>query len=428
MTGIVVALAITALVVVCFLIYTLKNLVFVATPNQVLILAGSMQRVGDKLVGYRAVRGGRAVRVPLLEAVYWMDLSNMPVEIQVKGAFSKGGIMVNVQGIAHIKLPGEEPRLSNAVERFLGRSRQEVAQIARETLEGNVRGVLAQLTPQQVSKDKVAFANKLLEEAEHDMLKIGLVLDTLKIQNVTDDANYLNSIGRIQGAAVRRDASIAEAKARAAAAEQKASNEQAGKIAKIKADLAIARQDCDRRTQDARTRQGAMIAAAEGKIAAEIVKLTEDVKRQKERELQVKLQLEADVIKPWEAELQKMQAEARAAASSVTQRGLAEAEALKRLLTEYQGAGAKAREVLVLQQLMPLVDAIAGSDRKTLIREWTVIPSTGDTGDSWVHKTIAAVEQVRASTGIDLAAIAAKASGVTPPPAPAPKPAPKQDK
>lgn len=426
MTEIIVALSITAVVVIGFIVYTLKNLVFVATPNQVLVLAGSVQRVGDKLVGYRAVRGGRAVRVPLLESVYWLDLSNIAVEIQVRGAYSKGSIPLNVQGIAHVKLPGEEPRLSNAVERFLGRSRAEVAQIARETLEGNVRGVLAQLTPEQVSKDKVAFANKLLEEAEHDMQRMGIILDTLKIQNVTDDANYLNSIGRIKGAVVRRDAAIAEAQAKAQAAEQKASNDQASKIAKIRSDLAIAQQENQRRIKDAETRREALIAQVEGKVMAEIAKIEEDIKRQRARDAQVKAQLEADVVKPWEAELQKMQQEARAAAAPTAERGRAEAEALKKLLTEFKAAGDRAKELLVLQQLIPMIDGIAGADRKTIIREWTVVPSVGAANDSWVHKAIGAVEQLRAATGVDLAQVVTRSgSGTTPPPAPARAPAPK---
>ena len=121
------------------------------------------------------------MRLPLLESVDRMDLSNIPIEIVVKGAYSKGGIPLNIQGVAQVKLPGHEPRLANAVERFLGKSREAIAGVARETLEGNVRGVLAQLTPEQVNQDKGAFAVKLLEEAEHDMLRIGLVLDTLKI-------------------------------------------------------------------------------------------------------------------------------------------------------------------------------------------------------------------------------------------------------
>src|SRR6185369_3773995 len=211
-------------VVLSFVVYTLKNLLLVSSPNEALILSGGTHAIQGKMVGYRSIRGGRAVRIPLLERVDRMDMSNIPMDISVKGAYSKGGIPLNIQGVAHVKVPSHEPRLSNAVERFLGRTREEIAAVAKETLEGNVRGVLAQLTPEQVNQDKSAFANKLLEEAEHDMLRIGLVLDTLKIQNVTDDVNYLNSTGRIQGARVRMEASIVEAQMQAEAAEKKADN------------------------------------------------------------------------------------------------------------------------------------------------------------------------------------------------------------
>src|SRR5439155_25951789 len=119
--------------------------------------------------------------------------------------------------------------------------------VARETLEGNVRGDLAQLTPEQVNQDKIEFAKQLLQEAERDFGRIGLVLDTLKIQNVTDDSNCLNSSGRIQGAAIRRDATIAEARAQAQAAVQKSENWCQSEIAKIHANLAIAKKETERR-------------------------------------------------------------------------------------------------------------------------------------------------------------------------------------
>lgn len=397
--------AITIAVVIGFIVYTLKNLLFVATPNQVLVLAGGSHRSGDRAVGYRAIRGGRAVRMPLIETVHWMDLSNIPVEIEVRHAFSKGGIPLNVAGVAHVKLPGAEPRLSNAVERFLGRSRQEIAQVARETLEGNVRGVLAQLTPEQVNEDKVAFANQLLEEAEHDFMRMGLVLDTLKIQNVTDDSNYLNSIGRIRGASIRRDASIAEARAKSEAAMQKADNWCASELAKIRANLNIAREETSRRIKAAVTGRGAKIADAEGVVRAEIAKIEEDLNRQKERSLQVERQLDADVVQPWVAECAKMQQHAAAAASRITERGRAEAEALRALVTEYTAAGPAAREVLVLQQLMPMLSAISGANRKTKISEWTVLGD--DEGDSGMAgKAIKFNERIRTATGVDLAQVA----------------------
>src|SRR5205085_2135210 len=117
----------------------------------------------DREVGYRVVRGGRSLRVPLLESVDSLDLNNISIDIEVRGAYSKGGIPLNVHGIANVKLPGEEPLLNNAVERFLGRSQAEISRIAKETLEGNVRGVLAQLTPEEVNEDKTRFAQTLLE-------------------------------------------------------------------------------------------------------------------------------------------------------------------------------------------------------------------------------------------------------------------------
>jgi flotillin len=409
------AVVITLFIAAGFIVYSLKSLLKVATPNQVLVLAGTKRIVEGRSVGYRAIRGGRGFRYPLIETVHWMDLSNIPVDIEVNHAFSKGGIPLNVQGVAHVKLPGSEPRLSNAIERFLGRSRGEIAQVARETLEGNVRGVLAQLTPEQVNEDKVAFANTLLDEAEHDFAKIGLVLDTLKIQNVTDDSNYLNSIGRLRGASIRRDAAIAEAEAKSEAAIQKAGNWGASELAKIRANLAIAVQDSDKRIKDAVTGRGAKIADAQGAVRAEIAKVSEDIKRQDARALQVERQLDADVVQPWHAQRKKMQEEARAEAATIAERGRAEAEALRCLVEQYRDAGEAARDVLVLQQLMPLLTSISGASRKTRIAEWTVLRDD-DNGGGAASKALRFNEQIRAATGVDLAQVAGRLGGPQAPP------------
>lgn len=419
---IIVILGLTAAVVVGFIVYTLKNLLLVSNPSEVLILSGGTHTVEGRTVGYRSIRGGRAVRVPLLERVDRMDLSNIPVEISVKGAYSKGGIPLNVQGIAQIKLPGEEPRLSNAVERFLGRTREEISAIARETLEGNVRGVLAQLTPEQVNEDKAAFTNKLLDEAEHDMLRMGLMLDTLKIQNVTDDKNYLNSIGRIRGASVRMQASVVEAQSQAEAAEQKADNWAKSEMAKIEADLAIARQETDKRVKDATTRREAMIQESKGGVLALVAQVKAEIERQKARALQVERQLEADVIAPYEADRRSLEEQARGAAAKIVEMGKAEAEALRRLVEEYKRAGANAHEVLVLQQLMPLAGDIAGVGKPMKIRRLTFLPASGE-GGSAAQKAIGTVEQIRAATGVDLAEIGRRMSGSAPAAPPPAKPA-----
>lgn len=415
MIEIVLVLGLTAVVVIGFVVYTLKNLLLVSAPSEALILSGGSYAIEGKSVGYRSIRGGRAVRIPLLERVDRMDLSNIPMEISVKGAFSKGGIPLNVQGIAHVKVPSHEPRLSNAVERFLGRGRDEIATVARETLEGNLRGVLAQLTPEQVNMDKAAFANKLLDEAEHDLQRIGLELDTLKIQNVTDDVNYLNSTGRMQGARVRMDASIVEAQMQGEAAEKRASAWAESETAKMDADLAIAQQETDKRIKDAQSRREAMIQEARGVVLAQIAEVRAEITRQKARALQVERKLLADVIQPEDAARRSLEEEARGQAASIIENGKAEAESLRRLVEEYKKAGANAREVLLLQQLMPLVSVIAGSNRPTRIQKLSVLPS-GSGGGDMAQKAIAASEQIRAATGVDIAEIA-KRFGAPPPPA-----------
>lgn len=403
---IILILLLTALVVFGFVVYTLKNLLLVSSPNEALILSGGTHSIGTREVGYRSIRGGRAVRIPLLERVDRMEISNIPVEILVKGAYSKGGIRLNIQGVAQVKLPGEEPRLSNAVERFLGRTREQIAGVARETLEGNVRGVLAQLTPEQVNQDKAAFADKLLEEAEHDMDRMGLVLDTLKIQNVTDDANYLNSIGRIRGAKVRMEASVVEAKMQAEAAEQKADNWARSETAKLDADLAIARQETDKRVKAALTQREAMIQEARGAVLAQVAQVKAEINRQKARALQVERQLDADVIQPNDAERRKAEEAARGEASKIVELGKAEAEALKRLVEEYKKAGKGARELLILQQMMPLLPDIAGARRSMKIQKFSMLPGSSDGDDGMARKMISASEQIRAATGIDLPELA----------------------
>jgi flotillin len=412
--GPVLVLLVAAGLVALMLSLVTRRLLYVSAPNEALIFSGRVRRSGPREVGYRVVRGGRGLRVPLLELVDSMDLTNIAIDIEVRGAYSKGGIPLNVHGVANVKLPGEEPLLNNATERFLGRTRLEIMKVAKETLEGNLRGVLALLTPEEVNQDKARFAQTLLEEAEHDLHRMGLVLDTLKIQNITDDVGYLNSIGRIQGARVRMDAAIAEARALADASAQQSLNWCASEIAKVDADLAIAQQETQKRIVDATTRREAMIAESEGQVKALVAQVTAEIERQKARLLQVKRRLDADVVRVAEADRQAREEDARGAAATVIERGRAEAEALKSVFQAFAEAGPGAREVLALQQVMPLLSDVSGASRQLVIEKVTVLPGDGG-GGGFARAAIAAAEQIKAATGVDLAAAARRLEGAPKP-------------
>ena len=415
LAGILVVLLVAVVVVFFFLSLVVRRLLYVSAPNEALIFSGAHRALGDRDMGYRIVRGGRSMRVPLLEEVTRIDLTMFTIDVVVQAAYSKGGIPLNVVGVANVKVAGEEPLLNNAVERFLLKSRPEVMRIAKETLEGNLRGVLAQLTPEQVNEDKTRFAQTLIEEAEHDMNRMGLALDTLKIQNVSDDTGYLNSIGRIRGSMVRQSAAIAEAEAQADAAVQKAANQMSAEVAKIDADLEIARQQYAKRIADARTKRTAMIAESEGQVWSEVAKTRAEIEKQKARVLQVQRKLDAEVVQPAEAQRRASEEKARGDAARIIEQGRAQASALHSLVEQVKKSGASAREVLVVQKLLPLAHAIAGAQQKITIRKLTILPAeTG--GNDFARATIGAAAKLKAATGIDVSSVARRLSAVTPEP------------
>ena len=251
------AIAIIGALVVIAVI--LSRMIYICPPNEVLIFSGGHRKLdGDgRTVGYRLIQGGRGIRIPLIETVDRMNLTNMIIELRVQGAYSKGGIPLNVQGIANVKISSKSRQLGNAIERFLGYSREQIMAVARETLEGNLRGVLSTLTPEEVNQDREKFAGELLHEADVDLGRLGLELDTLKIQYVSDDKGYLDSIGRRQTAELLKRSRISEAENRALAAENAAENLQNQVIAKIDAEIATARAEGARRIAEAQTRRGA---------------------------------------------------------------------------------------------------------------------------------------------------------------------------
>jgi flotillin len=382
-------------------LFVIRNLYYICQPNEVLIFAGSSHQLADgRRVGYRLVKGGSSIRVPLLERALRMDLSNMIISLKVSNAYSKGGIPLTVDGVANIKIAGEEPAIHNAIERLLGKSRDQIEQMAKETLEGNLRGVLACLTPEQVNEDQIAFAKSLLDEAEDDLAKLGLVLDTLQIQNISDDVLYLDSIGRKQQADLLRDARIAEAKAKAESLIQTAENQKITSLSRVDRDIQISRADAERRVKDTLTKRDALVAEAKAQIASELARTQAEVPVQQERIKQVEQQLQADVVAPAEANCQQAIAMAQGNAAQILEDGKARAEGTLRLAQSWQKAGPNARDIFLLQRLEPLLNTLTTAIPEVTVNQVTVVD--GNTGNT-ATKAAAFIEQLRQTTGIDLA-------------------------
>jgi flotillin len=395
-----VAIGLTGAAGVWAFVVLLRQLYYICQPSEVLIFAGLKRTTGSgQRVGYRTVRGGSALRIPLLEEVMRLDLSNMIIDLRVDNAYSKGGVPLNVSGVANIKISGEEPGIHNAIERLIGKSQDDIRHIAKETLEGNLRGVMASLTPEQLNEDKLTFARTLLDEAEDDLQKLGLVLDTLQIQNISDDVRYLDSIGRKQLVELKRDSRIAEAEASSQSAVKQAENERITALRRLDKELAIATANAEKRTKDALTRREALVAEVQAEVGAELARAEAELPVQQERIKQVTQQLEADVIAPAESECETMMADAKGEAATIIEQGRSQAEGLQELVESLKRSGDDAKRLFLLQKLKPLLTMLSETVQPIEVEEVTLIGER----EGQVNLSLATLlRQLQNSTGIRL--------------------------
>jgi flotillin len=407
MTGLILGAVVA--VVVLAIIATIKSLIIICPPNRVAVISGRSRQLSDgRTVGYRAIRGGRTLRVPLLERVSWMELNTIPIEVSVANAYSKGAIPLHVQGIANVKVSSIEGLLQNSVERFLDVDQADIAAIAKETLEANLRGVLATLTPEEVNEDRLKFAQTLIEEADDDIKTLGLELDVLKIQNVTDEVGYLNSVGRRQTAEVLKEARVAEAMRQAEAEESEALARQRAEIATAQADLQIVEQQNTLRVRQAELEAIAGAAEAEAKVAGEKAKVVAEQELETERVKLETRRLEAYVVAPARADLEAKELAAKADAAKIVEEGNAQIEVFRRLVEQYQAAGADAQRVFVLRMLPDLMDKIVSVVGGVAIDKVSIIDSGGEGSGipGFMGQLPGAVinltEQIENATGVDL--------------------------
>jgi flotillin len=340
------------LVAIASLISLLKTCLRICNPNEILIVSGRRYRTpeGDT-VGYRVLFGGRTLVIPILERVERMDMTTMPIPVEVNNAYAKGGTPLNIQAISNVKISGNPSIVGNAIERFLGRNQSEIRRVVKETLEGNLRGVVALLTPEQVNEDRLNFAERIAADVQEELSKLGVQLDTLKIQSVTDDVDYLKSIGRRQIAQIVRDAEIAEAETIGEADRIEADCQRHAEVAKTQALTLIQQKQNELRKIKAELEQRAK-SEEERTIAA-----GREAKARAEQNLQTiraeleRLRLEADSVLPAQARKSAEELKARGRAAEFEENAKATALVNEMLSQAWIEIGPNATQIFLLQQL-----------------------------------------------------------------------------
>lgn len=388
-----------------------RRFLWVCRPNEVLIFSGRKQKLADGTVsGFRVVHGGFAWQFPFLESVDRMSLETIPIELHVSNAYSAGGIPLEVHAIANVKVSSDTQRIPNAIERFQGRDQEEIRRVAKESLEGHIRGVVARMTPEEVNEDRLKFAREMMEEAGEDFERLGIQLDTLKIQSVSDPVEYLDSIGRERLAEVISTAEIAESTAKADAEAVEAEAARRGQVAKEKAHTAIteAKNALAKKTAEWEARaKGAEQRAEQSAIAA---RARAEQRLQELRAQLERLRLEAERILPAEAGRKAEEMRARSAAAQIAADGEAMAQVLSMMSQTWIEAGDDAKDIFLIQQLEQVLETVVSRVKGMQLGE-VVLLDGGDGRALPEHvaamtATVGAVlRELATTTGLDVPAI-----------------------
>ncbi len=329
-------------------------------PNQVLVISGRKHRVIDpdgsvREIGFRVVKGGGVFVWPVVEKVDVLSLELLTIDVQTPEVYTSKGVPVIVDGVAQIKVKGDDISVGTAAEQFLSKGTDEIKNIATQTLEGHLRAILGTMTVEDIYQNRDAFASKVQEVAAGDMANMGLGIVSFTIRDIRDNQGYLDALGKPRTAQVKRDAVIAQAEADRDATIRSAQATQAGQEAKFAADTKVAEAQRDYQTNLAQYQAAVNQKKAEADLAydlqkfktGQLVKAEEVqvtiVEKQKQIELQQQeilrkqRELEANVQKPADAERYRvetlanarkfqLETEAAGSASAAKATGFANAE------------------------------------------------------------------------------------------------------
>ncbi|WP_342026039.1 flotillin family protein [Cytobacillus pseudoceanisediminis] len=334
-----------------------------AGPDEALIVTGSylgsknvhVDESGNKI---KIIRGGGTFVLPVFQQAEPLSLLSSKLEVTTPEVYTEQGVPVMADGTAIIKIGGSIGEIATAAEQFLGKSKEDRENEAKEVLEGHLRSILGSMTVEEIYKNRDKFSQEVQRVASQDLAKMGLIIVSFTIKDVRDKNGYLDSLGRPRIAQVKRDADIATAEAeketrikRAEAAKdaQKAELERATEIAEAEKenqmkmaeyrreqDIAKARADQAYDLETARAKQ----EVTEHEMQIRIIERQKQIeleekeilRRERQYDSEVKKKADADryaVEQAAEAEKKKQIAEADANQYRIESQARAEAERVR---------------------------------------------------------------------------------------------------
>ncbi|MET8505075.1 SPFH domain-containing protein [Streptomyces sp. NPDC004787] len=439
----------------------------VAGPSEAFIITGrrgkkatdpDTGRVFTDNSGQKVVVGGGVFVVPFVQQKFSLDLSSRHIPVAVRGAVTLRGVKANLEGVAIVKVGGNEDSIRAAAQRFL-MQQDGIVGFTQEVLSGALRSIVGRMSVEDIIRDRAAFAGQVAEEAEASLSGQGLVLDAFQIQDITTEGSYLEDLGRPEAARAKQEADIAEAVARRAAEQARLKAEE--EIAVAQRTLYLKQAEIKAQTDEAAAQANAAGPLAEAARQQDI--LTEQEKVAARQAALTDRQLDTEVRKPADAARYRAEQEAEARrialvkeaeaaaerarltgegekaqraalaeavriegeaqAAAIAARGSAEAEAMLKKADAFGQYG----DAAVLQMLVEVLPQVVAKAAEPLaaVDKLTVVSTDGA---SRLTRTVTdnvaqGMELLSSTTGVDLAALLQGITGTGAKPAPATAPA-----
>ena len=446
---------------VVFILGVITSLYRKAGPNEALIVYG--------IFGTKVVKGHGTMIFPMVESFRQLSLELMSFDVAPKqDLYTKQGVAVTVEAVAQIKVRSDQASILTAAEQFLTKGPEEREGLIRLVMEGHLRGIIGQLTVEQIVKEPEMVGERMRGTCAGDMSKMGLEVISFTIKEVRDKNEYISNMGRPDVARIKRDADVATAEAERDTAILRANALRDSSVNKAKADQerviaetasatrqAEAQRDLDIKkaeySEQSRRQQANADKAYELQTNVMLQQVTaEQVKiQQVEKEGQIKVQeaeilrnekqLIATVLKASEIERQRIEnmaaaeknrltteAEGRASAiqvqgeaeaSIIFQKGSAEAKAMSVKAEAYQEWNQAAVVDKLLTNMADVVRAMAEPLSKV---DHITIVSTGNDDAAGAHKITGDMTRIAAQvpalfealSGMDIKQLMSKVTAI----------------
>ncbi|MDE7158690.1 MAG: flotillin family protein [Clostridiales bacterium] len=336
----IIAAIIVAVLILVLIILTIAVRYKTCPPDKIMVIYGKIRPNPDGTYrSAKCVHGGASFVVPFIQKYTFMDLTPLAISVDLKSALSKQNIRIDVPSIFTVGIATDPAIMQNAAERLRMLTLNQVSDLARDIIFGQLRLVIATMNIEEINADRDKFLEAISRNVEGELKKVGLRLINVNVTDISDESGYITALGKEAAAKAINDAkvSVAEEDKKGSIGQANAKMEERIRVAEAesaaiegenKAKAEIARSQAQLREKEAEALKVAVTAEKVQAAKALEESYIAEKKAEMTRAARERATKEADVIVAADIEKQKLEIEAEAVAEQIRRKAKGEADAI----------------------------------------------------------------------------------------------------